>query len=200
VDPVTNRQIYWTQDERDDKLPIKPFPGHQEYLYHFTDALWRESLVFVPKSRQMYVSTITLAFVMWHCLFIDARRWLISKVTEDEAKELLRDKIRFPYFNLPKWFREIYTATDKPEDRMVFGATKSRILAVAENAAVRELRGGTASGVLIDEAAFQRELPNMWTAAQPMAARIIAVSTPNIGNPGARFMKKMVFEEKDDVR
>jgi hypothetical protein len=200
VDPLTNQPIYWTQDERDDRLPIKPFPAHQEYVFHTVDWLFRYGLIFIHKSRQMYVSTLTLAYIMWHCMFVDARRWLISKVTEDEAKELLRDKIRFPYLHLPEWFKELYPATDKPEDRMVFGATRSRILAVAENAAVRELRGGTASGLLVDEMAFQREAPQMWTAAQPMAARIIGVSTPNIGNPGARFMKKMVFEEKDDLR
>jgi hypothetical protein len=196
---LNGRQIYWTKDERDDSVPSKPFPADWEYLKHYFDVLLYRRLVVVQKCRQMYVSTATLAFILWHCLFAVNRRWLISKVTEDDAKELLRDKIRYPYSQLPEWFKELYPATDTPEVRMDFTRTKSYISAVAENAAVRDLRGGTASGVLVDEAAFQREYKKIWRASMPMAAKLIAVSTPEIGNPGATFMKKQVMQQLEDV-
>jgi hypothetical protein len=199
VDPLTNKPIYWTKDERDDTTPNKPFPADWEYLRHYFDTLLYRRLVVVQKCRQMYVSTATLAFILWHCLFAQNRRWLISKVTEDNAKELLRDKVRYPYSQLPEWFRELYPASDTPENRMDFDRTKSWIGAVAENAASRHLRGGTASGVLVDEAAFQREYKKIWRASMPMAARLVAVSTPEIGNPGAQFMKQQVTQQLEEI-
>ena len=195
VDPLNdNRPIYWTKDERDKANPTKCFPWYWEYLYHFTDLIHRDGLVVVQKSRQMFVTTVTLGYILWDCLFGEARRWLISKITEDDAVELLRDKIRYPYGKLPAWFRELYPASESPANRMEFSGTDSYIRAVAENAAIGDMRGGTASGVLVDEAAFQREYQKIWNAANPMAAKIIAVSTPEIGNPGARFMKRQLTE------
>lgn len=197
VDPLTGEMIYQTKDERDAVQPYKKFPKHWEYLYHYMDLLLHERLIIVEKSRQMYVTTATLSYILWDCLFTDARRWLISKITEDDAIELLRDKIRYPFSQLPPWFQKLYPADPTPANRMFFEGTNSYIRAVAENAAIGDMRGGTASGVLVDEAAFQREFPKIWTAGMPMAAKIIAISTPEIGNPGARFMKKLIDQKLD---
>jgi hypothetical protein len=186
--------IYWTKDEKDPIDPIKPFPVQWEFLYHFVHMLHTEPMVITQKSRQQYITTVSLGVMFWDCLFTDARRWLISKITEEDAVELLRDKIRYPYSRLPAWFRRLYPASPTPTDRMDFSGTSSYIRAVAENAAIGDMRGGTASGVLVDEAAFQREYKKIWGAATPMAARIWAVSTPEIGNPGARFMKAQIDE------
>jgi len=195
TDPLTDEPIYWTKDERDKEIPVKHFPFHWEYLYHYVDLVHREHMVVVEKSRQQYVTTVTLGVILWDCLFTEARRWLISKITEEDAVELLKDKIRFPYSQLPVWFRKLYPAEPTPANRMDFKGTNSYIRAVAENAAIGDMRGGTASGVLVDEAAFQREYPKIWAAATPMAAKIIAVSTPEIGNPGARYMKRQLDEK-----
>ncbi len=192
-DPQTDEPLIWTRDERDKIRPIKPFPI-EEYLYWIIDAYLNERLVVIQKSRQMYVSTLTCLFMLWQCLFTDARRWLLSKVTEDDAKEILRDKIRYPYGQLPDWFKQLYPASITPEARMDFGYTKSYIQAVAENVADREARGGTGS-IFVDEAAFQREYPRIWSSALPMAAQMIVVSTPELGNPGARFMRRQCYDE-----
>lgn len=196
-DPETGLMIYQTKDERDPITPYKKFPEYWEYLYHYVDLLLVKRLIIVEKSRQMYVTTATLGYIMWDCLFTDARRWLISKITEDDAVELLRDKIRYPYSQLPDWFRKLYPADPTPANRMFFEGTSSYIRAVAENAAIGDMRGGTASGVLVDEAAFQREFPKIWMAGMPMAAKIVAISTPEIGNPGARFMKRLIDQKLD---
>ena len=34
------RPIIWTTDERDDKVPVKPFPAEKEYLKWMTSELW----------------------------------------------------------------------------------------------------------------------------------------------------------------
>lgn len=194
-----NQPIWWTKDEKDEVDPVKPFPVQWEFLYHYVDLLHRYQVIVTQKSRQQYITTVSLGVMAWDCLFTDARRWLISKITEEDAIELLSDKIRFPYSRLPGWFRQLYPGTDTPSNRMDFLGTQSYIRAVAENAAIGDLRGGTASGVLIDEAAFQRAFKDQWNAGMPMAARIWAVSTPNVGNPGARFMKTLVDEKLLDM-
>jgi len=194
TDPLSNRPIYWTKDERDKEAPVKCFPWYWEYLYHYIDLIHRLDLVVTQKSRQMFVTTATLGYMHWDCLFSENRRWLISKITEEDAIELLRDKIRYPYSRLPEWFQALYPASESPANRMDFPETGSYIRAVAENAAIGDMRGGTASGVLVDEAAFQREYEKIWHAANPMAAKILAVSTPEIGNPGARFILKQISE------
>ena len=195
VDPLTDKPIYWTKDEGDKITPIKKFPVDWEYIYHLSDVFVNEEIVVVEKARQMFMTTFVLGMMFWDCLFHDARRWLISKITEDDAIDLLRDKIRFPYSRLPPWFQGLYQASGTPSFRMDFSGTSSYIKAVAENAAIGDLRGGTASGVLCDEAAFQRELPKIWAASTPMAAKIILLTTTEVGNPGARWFRKLLMEQ-----
>ena len=196
IDPLTNDPLVWTRDEKDKLEPVKRFPAEKEYLFWVVDGLMRERLVIIQKSRQMFASSLICLYMLWECLFVDARRWLLSKVTEDDAKEILRDKIRYPYSQLPGWFREMYPASDTPEARIDFGHTASYIEAVAENVANREARGGTGS-VFVDEAAYQREYSKIWQAALPMAAQIVVVSTPEVGNPGARFLRRQCYDEFD---
>jgi hypothetical protein len=173
--------IYWTKDERDRIHPVKPFPGDLLYLKVYISILADvyEDFVLADKSRQMYLSTGTLGYMVWESIFLPGRRWLLSKSTEDESKEMIKDKIRFPISMLPAWLRNWADVSEEPEARVDFRRQRSYILGVAQNVADREARGGTASGILIDEAAFQDKFQAMVAAALPMAAKIIGITTPN---------------------
>lgn len=188
------RPIVWTKDERDPEAPVKPFPSHLDYLREWYEVLFRERLIFCDKPRQMYITTSTMLYIDWECMFRDARLWLISKTTEDEAKDILRDKIRFPHSQMPQWLQKARPVKDKPQVMVPYPATSSAILAVAENVAQRDARGKTASGVLVDEAARQREFQQIMAAALPMATKIIAVTTAELGNPGAITFRKYITE------
>lgn len=198
TDEGLTRQILWTKDERDTESPIKPFPGidTKPYLPIYLDALLKEQYVFVDKPRQMFMTWATTLFLMWDCIFHEARRWLLVKNDYDESLEILRDKIVFAYGQLPKWLKAKATMDEKYTTKFLIKQTGSYILPVACNAAEGEFRGGTASGALIDEAALQPRFADLLRAAQPMAAKIIALTTPQIGNPGARKFKELIDEGK----
>lgn len=207
TDPITKRPLVWTKDERDTSIPVKPFPKHLRYLRDWIDLLHDRSqnssgtanIVLLDKPRQMYVSTASLLFMLWLSMFRPGRRSLLSKLTEGEAIEMLRDKVRFPAEHLPPWIRSYCPVPDKPAAEILLPLTGSVMLALAENAAERDLRGGTASMVLVDEAARQGKFADIVQAAIPMASLVVAVTTAQIGNPGAIAFKDYLNDSALDA-
>lgn len=191
--------IVRTKDEGDKRAPLKPWPEHRHFLRRWVALLDdpAERILVVDKPRQMMFSTSTLQYVHWDCLFHYGRRWLLSKRTEDEAAEMLMDKVRFPYSLAPRWLRDARPVLDKPRVRVIYPATSSYILAVAENVATSEARGGTASGVIVDEAAFQGETEAIFDAVAPMASKLVIMTTANLGNPGAAFVRGLVERARE---
>lgn len=194
------RPIYWTTDERDDKLPIKPFPTHikydgeRGYLRETVELLYTEPLLLFDKCRQMIISTTALGVIDWWCRAMPSRRWLLSKSKEDEAKKMLKEKVRAPHKRLPEWFRQISPQLPRPADQVIYAATDSAIMAVAQNVATSEARGGTNTGVLVDEACFQENTQEIIAAVRPAAGRIWLISTPYLGTFGGREFKKIEDE------
>ena len=195
-DPFTGRQIIWTRDERerDDAKSRKPFPDIP-YLKEVVSILNQEEIVFIPKSRQMIVSTMCMLLILHETLFRYAKRSIVSKVAEKGAKELLRDKLRAPWEMTPDWFKAYLPLSRKPQGVATSSRTQSYVHAVAENAASGELRGGTTSTMLLDEACYQDMSSEIFTAAKPAASRIWVVSSPHIGTFGGRWMKAMINDE-----
>jgi hypothetical protein len=211
VDPDTGEPIYRTRDERDDRNPIKPFPK-KDYLKRLVDDLRQDEprfvevdgvraevadVLFLVKSRQMICTTSVMGVCLWEMLFRPARRIILSKVTEDDAKEILQDKLRAPWSHLPGWVQKELPLDDQPAGKASALHTGSYCLAVAENAAYRECRGGTASRLVIDEAAFQDYCQEIVEAAQPMAKRITIITTPMANSPGGNFVRQMIFDENE---
>jgi len=194
------RALIWTKDEKDPTAPLKPFPAHLRYLRELLDVLHYETRVVVDKARQMYVTTIILLYCHWYCIFNPATRVVLSKNKENEAKELIKDKIRFPHSTMPLWAQAALPCSKRPQKavnyaRNEFGGGDSTIIGAPMNVADREARGGTATIVLIDEAARQTAFGSIWQGAAPMTYKIIAPSTPEIGNQGAVDFKAIL----DDV-
>jgi hypothetical protein len=193
-DPDTGRQLIWTRDELDRKNPVKPFPN-LAYLRALVELFEEFKFCIVEKCRQMIISTVCCLFISHEAQSVDARRWLISRTIEKDAKELLRDKIRAPWLLAPKWYQQASPITEAPMELVHAKNTDSYIQAVSENVANRSARGGTASGFLLDEAAYQDQSRDIITAAAPMAARILMVSTPSM-RPGGRFMYKKISQAR----
>jgi hypothetical protein len=197
---IDGRPIIWTRDERDKDRPVKPFPTKMDprgesYLKEFVKILRNEQYVLVDKARQMIITTTMMLETMHMGITIPARTMLLSKSTEDEAKQILHDKVRFPYTGLPEWFKARHPLPDKPKVQAFFPETSSYILAVGQNVAAAEAHGCTASRMIVDEAAFQPELEEIFTACLPMASQIVAVTTAEIGNPGARYFYQLLERE-----
>jgi len=187
------RRIIRTKDEADPVNPIKPFPN-ELYLEKLCDLIYNppSKLLFFDKPRQVMVTWLVMLTIDWFCRRFPARLWLVSKSTEEEAKVLLSDKVQHVHRHLPPWVQEMSTLHYKPAHRYRYVQQGSQLWAVAENAAEREFRGNTGSGIVIDEAAFQDHFRDMVTAAIPMDGRVVAVSTANIGNQGAIFASEIL--------
>lgn len=186
---VDGTPVYQTKDESDPINPVKPFPDYP-YLKAWIEALHAEliragggekrqcQMVLADKPRQVFLTTATLAFFNWSCMFQKARRWLVSKQTEGEAADLIRDKVRFPCSQMPEWLRTAYGASKRPYIRADY-QSGSHMLAVGENAADTEFRGGTSTGGLVDEAAFQKRTKEIVAAARPQASLLVLLTTPH---------------------
>lgn len=195
VDPADNRPIIWTVDERDDETPVKPFPGHKTYLKYLTAELWGHRVVFIDKVRQRYVTTLCSLLIDWYAAFNIEREIFVSRVKEESAIKLINDKIRAVYARKPAWLREVMKL-DKAPQHVITYEGGSTVTGVSQNFAVSDARGPTGSLIFVDEAAFQNYFVEIYRAVQPMAARLWAVSTANIGNAGAELFKSIVHEAR----
>jgi hypothetical protein len=189
------RPILWTKDEFDRSAPLKPFPSHLRYLREFVRVLESEPRVLVDKARQMYVSTTVLLFNDWDSAFHPAVNTVLSKTKQEESIALLKDKVRFPFSRLPEWVQQARPIRKTPAKRIDYPRTESSTLGAAENMAVGEARGRTASRAIVDEAAYQETFEEMLQALDPMAAQIIAVSSPNLGCRGAEVFYQLLERE-----
>jgi len=194
-DPITGRPIIWTKDEKDREHPVKPFPRDKPHLQAWIEDLQSNEVVLVDKTRQLMFSTATLLYAMHQCAFVDARRFVLSKQTQEGASEMIADKLRFPYSRMPEWLRRHIWAGEAPEHKVKFKRTGSILVGVPENVADRAARGITASCVIIDEAARQPFLERIFAACIPLECQIIAITTAELGNPGAHFFLEMLERE-----
>lgn len=199
-----------TQDEHDPTVFAKPFP-RLPYVRDLADILQTHRRIAIEKSRQMMVSWIACAFVLWVAMFRpNVLAFVQSKKEEDAADRLSR--IYQIYFRLPPWMRDrfpvnlnsgrpgqaLYTdlyLTWRPEDKSFFAfegegfdelvksnAVRSRIQAIPQGSNV--LRQYTSTLVFSDEAAFQEQAGEAYTATAPTLdkeAWYLMVSTANPG-------------------
>lgn len=184
------RPILWTKDEKDKTAPLKPFPAHLEYLHELVRALENEPFLAIEKSRQLYVTTTVLLHSAWDCAFHMARRVLLSKHKEREAEELLRDKVRFPWGQMPLWLQQAIPCSARPAIRADFRRVSSVIQGATENVAASEARGGSSSRTCIDEAGFQDGLDEILTACMEQAGQVVMWTTPPEGGPGKTTFKR----------
>lgn len=188
------KPIIWTVDERDDRHPVKPFPADKLYLKELTDELWRYHIVFIDKVRQMYISTLCCLLIDWYAAFQEEREIIVSKVKEEDSIKLINDKIRTVFNRKPKWLQSAMAISNQPKGIITYEESRSTVTAVAQNFGLSDARGITGSLILVDEAAYQPYFPQIYQAVVPMASRMWAVTTANIGNEGAHLFKELVFE------
>lgn len=196
-DPLTKEPLVWTRNENS-KRGRDPFPP-KDYLKLYIGALRTEPVLFVPKSRQMIISTATLLVCLWEIMFEFSWRVILSKVTEEDAEELLENKVRFSYRALPDWLRAMRRIPERPKGKAVCSETASYILAAAQNVADRECRGGTGNRLVIDEASYQDYTRAIVEAGQPMTKFLDVISTPNVSYPGGRFVRDVIYSKDDSL-
>ena len=178
-----------TRDEADQSDSVKPFPVHLDYLRDLWSVFTTRNLVCIAKSRQMLVSWALAAFAVWTCRSRPHQSvyWQTQKEADAVgmvcgAKGAADSRCQFIEKNLPDWLR---MPIRESEGEIVF-PNGSLIQGLAGGAG--QIRGKTASLIILDEFAHMEQQKEIWTSIAPLiqkGAKAFIVSTPN--GSGNRF-------------
>ncbi len=190
--------IIWTTDEKDVLgQPIKPFPTTMPFLERYTRVMvsfeHEDRLLLVDKARQMLASTGILLSWDFACRATAHRLFMWSKISQEQAADMLNEKVRPVHQRLPEWIRQASKQSSTPLHRIKYG-TGSQFRAVNESTARGAARGSSATGICVDEAAFMDMFEDIWDAAQPMTAKLVALTTALVGPPGATYFYEKISE------
>ena len=180
-----------TKDEHDADNPIKAFPD-KAYLREVINVVHTSDRLFIPKSRQIRMSWVMVLYALWVALFSPHQAIFIQSKKEEDAAALVFDKkmensrMSFVYHHLPEWLKEMIPV-DTSYAKMRFG-NGSIVWGIPEGGHI--IRSHTASLVISDECAFQPEFEDAYTAAVPMAKKIVGLSSAN----GGTFFGDVVTE------
>jgi len=170
----------YTFDEHEPDLALrlrKPFP-RDEHIRGYARELVSHRLVIVDKARQMFLSWLCLAFIVWRCLFNPGERWLVVSKREADAFHL-KDRVNALLKNLPEPLRFLdERVTDNSGEIEWTGGSSIHFLPASPDIG----RTYTASGVLMDEFAFHPWAEAMLTSIFPTVAKagfLFLISTHN---------------------
>jgi hypothetical protein len=205
-----------TKDEHDKDHAVKPFPDAL-YLKSLIDCLmvsgkfitpkeaiyaleaghslawlaqaYQSGIFAIEKSRQMMITWIICAFILWRAKFHPHQLILVQSKREDDAANLVFNKdpynarISFMEYHLPDHLKTIDWEGKHGSFCNIYFPNGSHIWAIPEGADI--IRSNTPSMIYCDEAAFQPEFGDSYTAALPAVkggGQYVGVST---ANPGA---------------
>ncbi|MCK5609550.1 terminase family protein [Candidatus Pacearchaeota archaeon] len=166
--------------------PFIPYRKQTELI----NLLTQDKFVLVLKSRQIGISTIIKAYIVWLTVFHENVAVGIISKDAPEATDFARDTMNM-IDKLPRWMRPTFI---KRTERTFILDNGSKCYAspVNPNAPEKTLRGKSITFLIIDEAAFIYHIDEAWTSMVPalstnqMHARqanvpygTILLSTPN---------------------
>lgn len=179
---------YWlskyvkTADEhaKDGENPIKPFPM-RPYMTPIVREWHDATILHIVKSRQMSMSWLASAMLLWESQFYAHRTAVIINKSSSESEQGI-DRAKLIYNNQPLWLKNLCPLDRKPKemprDALTF-KNGSKILALPQGA--DKVRGMVPYTALMDEAAFQDELEPTYAACVPCCHRIVTVSSAGPG-------------------
>ena len=171
-------------------IPFKTYPFQDSLVTDFTD--YRFNVIL--KARQLGISTITAAYIVWLLLFYRDKNVLVIATKFQTAANLVK-KVKSIMLNVPPWLR---IADIKIDNRTSFVLTNGSEVKAASTSADAG-RSESLSLLVIDEAAHVDNLDDLWTGLYPTLStggRCIALSTPNgVGN----WFHKTYIEAEQNV-
>ena len=158
-------------------ISFKTYPYQDDLLNDFND--YRFTVIL--KARQLGISTITAAYIVWLMLFHRDKNVLVIATKFQTAANLVK-KVKNIMQNVPPWLR---IAEIKIDNRTSFVLTNGSEVKAASTSGDAG-RSEALSLLVIDEAAHVDGLEELWTGLYPTLStggRCIALSTPNgVGN------------------
>jgi hypothetical protein len=134
----------------------------------------------ILKSRQLGISTLSAGYSLWMMLFHNDKNVLVIATKQEVAKNLVT-KVRYMHESLPSWLKGETIEDNKLSLRLGNG---SQIKATSASGDAG--RSEALSMLIIDEAAFIKNVDEIWASAQSTLStggKAIVLSTPNgVGN------------------
>tara|TARA_Y100000389_G_scaffold1963_1_gene1995 strand:- start:728 stop:2311 length:1584 start_codon:yes stop_codon:yes gene_type:complete len=158
------------------RMPFNLYPFQEKSLID----LRKHQYNIILKSRQLGISTLSAGYSLWLMTFHKDKNVLVIATKQEVAKNLVT-KVREMHSNLPSWLKGKSVEDNKLSLRYANG---SQIKAVS--AAGDAGRSEALSLLIVDEAAFIKEIDEIWASSQQTLStggQAIVLSTPNgIGN------------------
>jgi hypothetical protein len=143
-------------------------------------------LVVILKARQLGLTWLVLGFALWLLLFHPAATILIFSRRDDEATDLLTNRLRGMYDRLPDWLKVRSIPVDNDHEWEL--SNGSRVLAFPTTAG----DSYTATLAIVDEADLVPDLGKLMTAVKPTidgGGRMILLSRAEKSKPQSVFKK-----------
>jgi hypothetical protein len=184
------RWFVFTIDTHDKEQPIKQFPARRQHIRSMVELWQHNRLLSVCKSRQMLMTWLFSALALWDAMMHPGRLVMLQSKREEDAigdrstGDGLLGRCLSILDNCP-WPNLLPRYEDRA-NRINFDHN-STLWAIPQGAHI--IRQRTASGILSDEAAFQDEFSEAYTAARPCirgGGWMVVLSTPHPG-----FMKHL---------
>jgi len=158
-------------------IPFKTYDYQQQLINDFNDHRFNVIL----KARQLGISTITAAYVVWMMLFHRDKNILVMATKFSTAANLVK-KVKAIMRNLPEWLQISTIDVDNRTSFELNNGSQIKASSTSPDAG----RSEALSLLVIDEAAHVEGLDELWTGLYPTLStggRCIALSTPNgVGN------------------
>lgn len=136
----------------------------------------------ILKSRQLGISTLMAGYALWSMLFHKDQNILVIATKQEVARNLVT-KVRIMHDHLPSWLKKLASAVEDNKLSLAY-SNGSRIKATSASSDAG--RSEALSFLIIDEAAFIKDIDEIWKAAQSTLStggKCVALSTPNgVGN------------------
>lgn len=169
----------WTFPAKGGPVPLKLFDFQRKAL----DSFQRHGKVIFKKSRQVGASVISGSYAIWRANFHLGEMIKIISLTRSDATEFKEKTIDLVYELMPGWMKTKTTRDGNSKTKLKLqNKSQIQILSKSKNAG----RGGTPSLIIIDEAAFNEWMPDIWKSIEPSLDKggdcIIISTTNGVGN------------------
>ena len=171
-------------------IPFRTYTYQDDLLEDFND--YRFNVIL--KARQLGISTITAAYIVWMILFYRDKNVLVIATKFQTAANLVK-KVKAIMINVPPWLKIADIKIDNRASFVLSNGSEVKAASTSGDAG----RSEALSLLVIDEAAHVENLDDLWTGLYPTLStggRCIALSTPNgVGN----WFHKTYIEAEQNV-
>jgi len=173
-------------------IPFKTFDYQTDLLDSFVD----HRFTIILKARQLGISMITAAYVVWLMLFHRNKEVLVMATKFSTAANLVK-KVKFIMAQLPDWMKIATITVDNRTSFELSNGSQIKASSTAGDAG----RSEALSLLVVDEAAHIEGFDDLWTSLYPTLSTggsCIALSTPKgVGNWFHKMYIQADMEEND---